>query len=167
MKLFNTMYKNVIAFGTIVVFLTGTFSSCQSSEGQSVQKKTTVSEKTAKSSSENDQKEVNKKVTVYYFHTTNRCYSCNLIEKLTKQAIDSGFKDQIDNKLLQFKSINIDLPENKHFVEDYKLYTKSVIVSTLVDGKETDWKNLEKVWTLLRDQEKFAEYIQTEIKTQL
>lgn len=166
MKLFNTMYKNVIVPGAIVVFLTGTFSSCQSSENKSVQKKTAVSKKTTHSSSENDQK-VNKKVAVYYFHTTNRCYSCNLIEKLTKQAIDSGFKDQIDNKLLRFKSINIDLPENKHFVEDYKLYTKSVIVSTQINGKEKNWKNLDKVWTLLRDQDKFAEYIQTEIKTQL
>lgn len=166
MKLFNTMYRNFVVPGAVLVFLAGTVLSCQSSEKKPVQKNSIIEDNSAPDSSETS-KDVKKKLAVYYFHTTNRCYSCNMIEKLTREAIESGFKDQLDNKLLQFKSINIDLPENKHFVDDYKLYTKSVIVSTQVDGKEKNWKNLDKVWTLLRDQDKFADYIQTEIKTQL
>jgi hypothetical protein len=53
---------------------------------------------------------------------------------------------------------------NEHFAEDYKLYTKSVIVSTQKDGKESSWKNLDQIWTLVGDQTKYMEYIRKEVK---
>jgi cell division protein YceG involved in septum cleavage len=101
---------------------------------------------------------------VYYLHGTFRCPSCNTIERLTKQAVEQGFADQISKGRIQLKILNIEEPGNEHFVLDYKLYTKSVILSDLKDDKEVQWKNLEKVWTLLHDEVKFIEYIQSEVK---
>jgi hypothetical protein len=108
-----------------------------------------------------------RKLVVYYFHTTFRCHSCNLIESLTKQAVEAGFGEQVKTGRVEMKVINIETPGNEHFAEDYKLYTKSVILSDLKNGKEATWKNLDKVWTLLRDQGAFIDYIQKEIKTNL
>jgi hypothetical protein len=107
------------------------------------------------------------KLVVYYFHTTYRCHSCNLIEKLTKTAIESGFAEQLDNGRVEFRSVNIETDGNKHFVQDYKLYTKSVVLSYMHHGEQQRWKNLEKVWTLLRSEEKFIDYIQREVSALL
>jgi hypothetical protein len=108
---------------------------------------------------------VKKKLIVYYFHGNYRCHSCTMIENLTTQAVESGFGDEIKSGRVEMKVINVETPGNEHFAEDYKLYTKSVILSDLKNGKETAWKNLDKVWTLLRDQGAFIDYIQKEIKT--
>jgi exo-beta-1,3-glucanase (GH17 family) len=105
-----------------------------------------------------------RKLVVYYFHTTFRCYSCNTIERLTKQAVESGFAQEIKSGRLEFRVINVESPGNEHFVKAYRLYTKSVILSALENGKEKKWKNLDQVWTLLRDQDKFIEYVQKEVR---
>lgn len=161
--------KNAVAFLSVIA-LTGVFVSCQASEKQDSKKtqpaKTTAAESEPKASEQKvSEKSTNENavVTVYYFHTTMRCHSCNLIEEFTKKAVQENFAEQIKSGRVVVKAVNIDEEQNKHFVKDYKLYTKSVIVSEGSDGKELRWKNLDQVWMLLRDQNKFGEYIRTEV----
>jgi hypothetical protein len=106
-------------------------------------------------------------IVVYYFHTTNRCYSCTRIEKLTYLAIAEGFDQELGDGRIKFASINVEQDENKHFIKDYKLYTKSVIVSDVAQGQEHRWKNLQRVWELLREDQAFKEYVQEEVKLYL
>ena len=42
------------------------------------------------------------------------------------------------------------------------LYTKSVVLSLVKDGQEVKFKNLEQVWQLLRNKDKFYQYIKNE-----
>jgi len=106
-------------------------------------------------------------IVVYYFHTTNRCYSCTQLEKQTYLAIAEGFEQELSDGRVKFASLNVDQEENRHFVKDYKLYTKSVIVSDAAQGKEVRWKNLQKVWELLRDDVAFTDYVQEEVRQYL
>jgi hypothetical protein len=99
------------------------------------------------------------KTIVYYFHTTRRCASCKKIETYSTEAISTAFTEQLENGDIEFKMINTDEEENAHYNEDYQLYTKSLILSKVVGGQETKWVNLEKIWELLGDQEKFAKYV--------
>lgn len=99
----------------------------------------------------------------YYFHTTYRCPSCTKIEQWSEEAILTGYEDKLRNGALQWHSINVDEPDNKHFTEDYQLYTKSLILVEIKDGAHVRWKNLDQVWHLLRNKEKFIEYVRTEI----
>lgn len=164
--------KNCLDF-IVFIAVSGILFSCQSSEpGKSAVKKETAVDKKDSTAAVTQPANIStvseqKKLVVYYFHTTFRCHSCNMIEKLTKEAIESGFSKEIKNGRIEMKHINIEEKGNEHFVTDYKLYTKSVIVSDVKDGKEASWKNLDKVWTLLGDQNKFKEYIQTEVKSSL
>lgn len=112
-------------------------------------------------------KAAQEKLVVYYFYTTYRCHSCTMIENLTKTAVEAGFKDLLASGRVEFKGINIEQPGNEHYVQDYKLYTKSVVVSDIKDNKETRWKNLDQVWQLLGNENKFIEYVQREVKTYL
>lgn len=103
-------------------------------------------------------------VIVYYFHATARCSNCFKIENYSKEAVETGFVNELKNKKVIWNMLNIDLPENEHFIKDYNLYTKSLVIVSMKDGKQVQWKNLEKVWDHLRDKEAFMKYVQTEIK---
>ena len=107
------------------------------------------------------------KVTVFYFHGNVRCYTCNLIEHLTSEAVEEAFGEEMKNGVVEWKVINVEEAENEHFIEDYQLYTKSVIVSDLIQGKQERWKNLERVWQLIRNDAAFKEYIQKEVREYL
>ena len=104
---------------------------------------------------------------VYYFHGNFRCSNCLKIEQYSCDAIEKYFKDQLKTKRLVLNIINTDLPKNKHFIEDYQLYTKSLIIAEFKDGKQVRWKNLTKVWNYLNDRDKFYEYVRTEIQQYL
>ncbi|MBN1827654.1 MAG: hypothetical protein JW884_00710 [Deltaproteobacteria bacterium] len=104
------------------------------------------------------------KLIVYYFHTTDRCYSCNLIEKFTKETLVSYFQKEIADGLIDVQIVNVERPENNHFIKDYKLYTKSVIVSDVVKGNEIHWKNLTRVWELIRKESSFRDYVSREVR---
>ena len=100
---------------------------------------------------------------VTYFHTTFRCPTCQNIEKYSEAAVHSNFEDELQSGKLVWRAINVDEPENKHFIKDYQLYSKHLIISEIKDGKEVRWKDLEKVWMLVRNQNKFENYVKTEI----
>ncbi len=109
--------------------------------------------------------EISSKVIAYYFHTTRRCVSCKKIEAYSREAIETGFAEALESGALELLILNTDKPEYKHFLDDYQLYTKSLVLSKIEDGEETEWKNLDKVWRLIRDKNSFIEYVQTEVQT--
>ncbi|MDO9528188.1 MAG: nitrophenyl compound nitroreductase subunit ArsF family protein [Syntrophales bacterium] len=118
-----------------------------------------------KNKQSNDKK--NHKVVVYYFHGNYRCFSCTRIEQMTLIAVGEAFETEIKNGLLEMKTVNVENQKNRHFIEEYQLYTKSVIVSDRAGGKEVRWKNLQRIWELFRNDEVFKTYIQKEIATYL
>jgi len=103
-------------------------------------------------------------IVVTYFHNTFRCPTCHRIEELSSQAVNLNFEDEMKSGKVVWRVINVDEPEKKHYIKDYQLYTKSLIISEMRGGKEVRWKNLEKVWTFVRSKEKFDKYVKTEIK---
>jgi len=102
-------------------------------------------------------------IVVTYFHTTMRCPTCHTIEELSTNAVKYHFENELKTGTVVWRVINVDEPENAHYNKDYQLYTKSLIVSEMRDGKEARWKNLDKIWVLVRDEEKFDQYVQAEI----
>ena len=107
------------------------------------------------------------KVVVYYLHTTARCPSCLKIEAFTAAEVTGPLSGPLAEGRLEWKVLNVDEPKNEHFVDDYKLFTKSVVVSEVVNGKEVRWKRLDKVWDYLGDQQAFMKYVDDEIRAYL
>jgi hypothetical protein len=99
------------------------------------------------------------KSTIYYFHGNKRCSSCVKIEQYTKNVFDKNFTNKFNIKV-----VNVDLLDNKHFVSDYNLYSKSVVLVKIEDNKEIAYKNLDKIWLYLNNQEKFEAYIKSEVE---
>lgn len=100
---------------------------------------------------------------VYYFMTTQRCPSCMKIEAYAKEAVQSNYANNIENRTLVWKMVNVDEPANRHFIEDYQLHTKSVVLVRYRDGRQVAFKNLDRVWELLGDKAVFQDYVTTEV----
>jgi len=107
----------------------------------------------------------NAKVIAYYFHGTFRCSTCRTIEKYSKEAIETYFASELKNGTLDFKPINVDEPENRHYIQDYQLYTRSLVLVQYKDDKQQEWKNLSEVWSYVRDKEKFYQYVKDETES--
>ena len=107
--------------------------------------------------------EVKDGYTAYYFHTTARCYTCKLIEKYANETIKSNFLKELGNGELKWKVVNVENPENKHFITDFKLHTKSLVLAFAEKGKVLKWKNLKNVWKYARNEQQYKKYVRTEI----
>lgn len=106
-------------------------------------------------------------VRVYYFYTTYRCPTCYKLQLYTKKAIDIHFGEAIADGTVEFRAVNVDEKENKHFVEDYQLFTKSVVVALIKNGTQIHYKNLDKIWQLVGNEQRFVDYIKAETEAYL
>jgi len=95
-------------------------------------------------------------VVAYYFHSTARCPTCYKLEQYSKEAIGPGLK-----------VVNVDEKENSHYIKDYRLYTKSLVLSLVKGGKEIKWKNLDKIWEYSGNRQKFIDYVKNEMSALL
>ena len=107
------------------------------------------------------------KVIAYYFHTNTRCSTCKKIEAYSKEAINEGFKNELRNGTLELRIVNYEEPENRHFIKDYKLVTKSLILVNMIDGEQLEWTNLKLVWQLTSNKEAFLNYVRGEVRDYL
>ena len=101
----------------------------------------------------------------YYFHGSFRCSTCTNMENYSRGAIEAGFNEALASGKLEFKTINVEEEGNEHFTNDYQLYTKSLILSFMRDGKEIKSRNLDKIWELVRNKQKFINYVSEEIQS--
>lgn len=113
------------------------------------------------------QTEPERLVLITYFTSDQRCPTCLKIEKQTRDAVQDGFASELGAGTLRFQTVNFDRPENKHFIADYGLAFKTVVISERHQGKETKWDKYDKVWDLVGEPEAFAAYLQEGIRTHL
>jgi hypothetical protein len=104
------------------------------------------------------------KVIAYYFHTSTRCSTCMKIEQYSHEAIEQGFPNELKGGKLEMRVVNYESPENRHFMQDYKLVSKSLVLVNLVDGKQTKWTNLKLVWQLTGHKDAFLNYVRKEVR---
>ena len=103
------------------------------------------------------------RVTAYYFHGNFRCPTCHKLEQYSREAVETNFKNELASGKMAFKEINTDEKGNEHFVNEYQLYTKSLVISLVKDGKEIKSKNLTRIWDYAGNKKKFFDYVTGEI----
>ncbi|MDD2324750.1 MAG: nitrophenyl compound nitroreductase subunit ArsF family protein [Alphaproteobacteria bacterium] len=102
------------------------------------------------------------KVVAYYFHGNMRCTTCKKIEALTTEAIETGFADDIKAGRVELKVVNVEESGNEHYIQDYQLASRSVVVASYEGEAQKDWKRLDAVWQLTGNKEAFIRLIQDE-----
>lgn len=99
------------------------------------------------------------RVVAYYFHGNVRCASCRKLEAYAEEAIAQGFADELATGRLELRAVNTDQPENAHFVKDFELTAKSVVLVCYRGDEVVRFENLTRVWQLLRDKDAFLGYV--------
>ena len=105
-------------------------------------------------------------VIAYYFFGNVRCQTCKKIEAYTSETI-AAFTNELSTGLLEWRTANTDEREHEHFVKDYELTSRSVVLVRMMDGKQVEWKNLPLIWDLVKDKSAFQEYISEETQIYL
>lgn len=103
-------------------------------------------------------------VVVFYFHGNARCTTCRKIEAYSDEAVHSGAAEALADGALTWRVVNVDEPANRHFIDDFQLVTKSVVLAEYRGGEVVRFKNLDKVWQLVRSKDRFMEYVQAETR---
>lgn len=101
---------------------------------------------------------------VYYLHGSRRCPTCHKLETYAKESLQTYFAAELNSNEILWKVVNIDEPQNEHYIKDYELVTKSIILSAMADGKEVEWKNLDQIWQKVGNKQNYLQYIRDGIK---
>jgi len=108
------------------------------------------------------------KVIAYYFHSTQRCMTCNKIERWAAETLREQFATALESGELEWRVVNMEEPPNTHFVQDYQLVASSLVLVDLRDGAQRDWTNMEKVWQYVHDDEaQFKKYVAEQARAYL
>ena len=105
---------------------------------------------------------VKRLVIARYCHGNARCSNCIKIEQYSREAIETGLRKDLDSGRLKFEVVNVEEPANRHYIQDYGLYTKSLVLIAETGGKEVRHKVLNDVWNYLDDKTAFMAYVRSE-----
>lgn len=106
-------------------------------------------------------------VVMTYFRNGVRCVSCRKIEAHTAETAHKDFAGEMASGKLVFRVIDVDEPANHHYIKDYQLTGKSVIISLRADGEEKSRSDMDKIWDLLDEPEAFRAYLAEPIRKHL
>ncbi len=102
---------------------------------------------------------------VYYTHATLRCATCNNIEKMTHELLESKFKKELADGQIEWQVVNFQ--ENDDFAKDFDVTTSGVIAVLMNGDKTVDFERLEDVWTLMDDPPAFNDYLEKNFRKML
>jgi len=103
------------------------------------------------------------KIQVFLFHNTERCYSCITIGKFAKETVEQNFPNELKSGKIEFKEVNIDLPENEELATKFRATGSSLFINPIIDGKD-NIKEDTQVWRLVSNEQSFVNYLSEKIK---
>ena len=108
-----------------------------------------------------------RQLVAYYFTGRVRCSSCRKIEAVSRETIEKSFPNELANARLRFLVVNVDLPEHRHFVQEFRLEGSSLVLVEMRNGSPAHWRSLPDVWTLVEDDSKLGKYLREEVASLL
>ena len=99
-------------------------------------------------------------VQVYYIHGNLRCTTCVAIENYSREAVETGFAEELRSGQVEWHAINYEAPGNAHYAIEYEIVAPSVILAKFDDGRQVEWKGLHEVWQHVGDKDAFVNYVQ-------
>jgi hypothetical protein len=104
---------------------------------------------------------------VYYFHGNMRCPTCRSIESQSHDTVHTDFASQLESGDLEWKRLNYEEPAGADLGKKFEIQMPVIVLAQMNGGEVQDWRRLDKVWALVGDKPRFAEYIRSEINQML
>jgi len=106
-------------------------------------------------------------VVVYYFHGDRRCRTCMGIQQTIQTTVSERFAAETASGELAFREVNIDEPDNAHFVKEFDLNSSSMVVVAKSGEKTVKWENCTEIWPLAHDEAALTSYAEEQIRSYL
>lgn len=104
-------------------------------------------------------------VVAYSFHGTLRCTTCLLVEQGAEKAIRAGFPGELLDGSLAWRSVNVRLPDNRHFATEFEVLSWALVLVEYRGGKPGKWRSLPLAGELVRaDPDAFRNYVTAEVR---
>jgi len=98
------------------------------------------------------------KIQIFLFHATQRCRTCIAIGKLSGEMVNERFLGELSSGKIEFREINIDLPENKALAKKFRVSGSALYINTIANGEENISQDT-KVWQLTNNPSDFKDYL--------
>jgi hypothetical protein len=98
-------------------------------------------------------------VVVYYFHGNKRCATCNKMEALAEATLHERFAARLRDGSVVFRAVNVETDATRHFVSDFELASKAVVMVERRDGEDLTWRRLDAIWEKIADDQAYRDYI--------
>lgn len=102
------------------------------------------------------------KIQVFVFHATQRCYSCITIGKFAGETVNEYFQPELRDGKIEFREINIDLPENKEIARKFQAGGSSLYINAIIDGQDNIAEDIA-VWRLVNNEIQFKNYLKNKL----
>ncbi|PIU08727.1 MAG: hypothetical protein COZ85_01205 [Candidatus Moranbacteria bacterium CG_4_8_14_3_um_filter_34_16] len=142
-------YVGVFVFGALIIFGINSYA-----EKENISK---VDEPTVKKVEAQEVKPA-EKIQVFLFHSTSRCSSCITAGKYAKETVEQKFSEELKSGKIEFREINVDLPENKEVATKFKASGTSLFINSIIDGQD-NIKEDTQVWRLISNEQGFVSYL--------
>ena len=107
------------------------------------------------------------RIVAYYFHGNVRCATCNSIEAHAREALETGFADELRSGRIVWRTLNFEDPANASYRDRYVIVSSTLVLSDVRGGEERDSVELDEVWTRVVDKDDFVKYVQREVSGML
>lgn len=101
-------------------------------------------------------------VEVFLFHPTQRCITCITIGKLAGETVSEYFQPELKNGKIEFREINIDLPENRTLAQKFQASGSSLFINAISGGQDNINEDIN-VWRLTQDEVQFKSYLKNKL----
>ena len=165
-----------IFFLSLFVLLLFATTGCSNQTNQTSDQSTTKSPSTqtananqSKSSSDypmSSAENVANKVQVFLFHATQRCTTCTAIGRLAGETVNERFQDELKSGRIEFREINIDLPENEELARKFGASGSTLRLNAIKGGEDNITEDT-RVWRLTSDPVAFKDYLEGVLNTML
>ncbi len=100
---------------------------------------------------------------VYYMDMGKDCTTCLNLEAYTREALETHYAADLASGRIAWRTADLDDPANAHFVDEFGLYTKSVVLVRFEGGKQVRFDSLSRIWELVYDKDAYIAYVRDEV----
>jgi hypothetical protein len=85
----------------------------------------------------------------------------------SEEAVKTAFADEIKKGQVAFHFIDFQDEKNARYAKAYDISGPALIVAKIADNKVASYKDLDEIWTKVRDKAAFVQYVQENVKAGL
>ncbi|ASV73674.1 hypothetical protein THTE_1072 [Thermogutta terrifontis] len=107
------------------------------------------------------------RVVAIYFHRTQRCPTCRLVEKTIGEVLQKYFVQELRSGRLQWASIDFQDPRNAQFARAYQVTMPELVLVLVHDNRVVQWQPFPRVFGLLGKPQDFENYVREGVEEYL